>query len=241
MFEINAWRDLPSLFDVKYAELWGEDIEIPERVFFWDKIEIQNQWTLEATHMACGSYGIIHATNVHNINNHEWEQHKAPWYWEEFCATFATQNYNPKIQGSSLQEQLTFAKSKTLIEWYTRLDKKVKYEYQINLAKKRCIYTGSANIDRTKTRKSEDKYAVIGNWPWHIFMLCGYGKKWLIAMNSYWDESYDWGFFYIRWEDVGALFSAYVLFDKKDFRTMPQRKEKIKENIAQKRNLQTLY
>jgi len=42
------------------------------------------------------------------------------------------------------------------------LDKKNKEEFQINITKKRCLYTGSTNINRAKTRDSKDKYAVIG-------------------------------------------------------------------------------
>lgn len=238
-YEVNACRDSPQATDYHYGDLMGEDIAIPERVFLsWPTI--QNQWADPITKMACWSYGIIHWTNIHNWS--EGKQYDAKDYWKSFVKAHKREDYDPITRWSSLQAQLDFSKSKDwgLLSWYVKLDKKNKSEYQINLAKNRCVYTGSSNIDRKKTRDSEDKYAVIGKGAGHIFVIVWYWKKGLICQNSYWPKYMDNWYFYIHWEDIWALFSCYAMIDKKDYRTMDQWKavfkkkseEKIKDRFA---------
>jgi hypothetical protein len=44
----------------------------------------------------------------------------------------------------------------------------------------------------------------------------------LIAVNSYWKEYMDDGYFYIYWGDIPCLFSAYALFDHRGWKSMIQ-------------------
>lgn len=235
-YEVQACRDSPKATDYKYADLMWEDIQIPERVFrSWPTI--QNQGADPITKMACGSYGIVHWTNIHNWLDKSGKQYDAKEYWKKFVEKHKNDEYNPITQGSSLQAQLDFARAKEqkMISGYVRLDKKNKEEYQINLAKKRCVYTWSMHIDRKKTRDSKDKFAVIGKGAWHIFVIVGYWKKWFVCQNSYWPTYMDDWYFYLYYEDLDALFSCYSMIDYKDYRTMDQWRQLLKERAESKK------
>jgi len=229
---IPRWaRDAPSDKDLLYSELWGDDIttELPERVFLAEGVKIYNQWAKKYTRMACGSYWLVHGTNIHNHLNVEGSEMDPYNHWGAFVNAHKKPWYDPITMGSSLQDQLNFGILQGLIKAYTRLEKTKKQEYQINLANKRCVYSGSSNIDREKTKKSKDKFAVIWPGAGHIFLICGYGPKGLVCMNSYWPLYMDNWFFYVRREDTHALFSCYSLFDQKDYRTMEQWRKIIKQ------------
>lgn len=234
-YEVNACWDSPKATDYKYGDLMGEDIAIPERVFLsWPKI--QNQWADPITRMACGSYGIIHWTNIHNRVSNSGKQYDAKDYRvNKFVPKHKYDGYDPITQGSSIQTQLDFSRQKEqqLLSGYVSVNKKKKEEFQINLTKQRCIYTGSTNINWGKTRDSDDKYAVIGKWAGHIFIIVGFGRKWRVCQNSYWPDYMDGWYFYIHYEDTEALFSCYAMIDYKDFRTMDQWKAIFKQKQSE--------
>ena len=232
-YEVNACRDAPDERDILYWSVAKETVTVPERVFRPVPL-IHNQWLDPLTKMACWQYGMIHGVNTMNDINNEWVQRDPKPNWLTFVNAHKTPRYNPIEKWSSLQDNLNFTTSLWAIEWYVKIDKLNKEEYQLNLAKKRCLYTGSSNIDWRKTRDSDDKYAVIGKGAGHIFAIVWYGKKWLVCVNSYWPDYMDDGYFYIHREDIGALFSCYALIDAKDYRTMEQWKLARKKNSKPK-------
>lgn len=229
VYEVNACRDAPDDNDILFWAVADTERIVPERVFY-KTATIYNQWAQPTTKMGCWSYGMVHCTNTVNDIDIRGKQYEPIEYRLWFVDTYETANYNPIVKGSSLQDQLNYARKQQLIEWYVKLDKLNKEEYQTNLAEKRVLYTWSSNINWKKTRDSKDKYAVVEKWAGHIFAITGYGKKWLVCLNSYWPNYMDWGYFYIRWEDIGCLFSVYALVDHKDYRTMEQWKAKRAEN-----------
>jgi hypothetical protein len=99
------------------------------------------------------------------------------------------------------------------------------------LSKGHFIYTGSKKIDWKKTRASKDKVAVIGIGSPHIIMGGGYNDKYLFIQQSSGDTGYDKGWMYLKWEDLGSLFSVYGIID----RAMPKTLKKIADLIAEKK------
>lgn len=232
-YEVNACRDAPDDNDILFWAV-AETKVVPERVFYPTKT-IYNQWLKPTTKMACWSYGMVHCTNTINELDMRGKQYNPLEYRLWFVDTYETATYNPIVKGSSLQDQLNYARKQQLIEWYVRLDKLSKEEYQTNLAEKRVLYTGSSKINWKKTRDSTDKYAVLtDSWAWHIFAITGYWKKWLVCLNSYWPDYMDWWYFYIKRDDIGCLFSVYALVDYTDWRTMDQWKEARKKYAENK-------
>lgn len=216
-YEQDACWDTPSDKDILYSELMGAETQktFPERGIWWNDNTVYNQWLEPFTKMACGSYWTIHGVNIYNKLDGEYEidpkDHRAL-----FVKAYKTDSYDPVVKGSSLQNQVDFARKLNHIAGYTRIDKLKKEDYMENLAEWRCILTGSSNINWKKTRDSADKFAVIEKWAGHIVLIRGYWPKGLVCRNSYWHNYMDDGDFYIRREDIGALFSCYALVDYKD-------------------------
>lgn len=215
-YEQDACRDSPSNQDIMYSDLMGsEERNLPERVLRWDKNTVFNQWLDPFTKMACGSYWIMHGVNIYNTIDSETEQDPKELR-NQFVKAHKTDSYDPVVKGSSLQAQVDFARKQNHIAGYVRINKLDKLEYMQNLFEWRLIYTGSSNINWRKTRDSKDKFAVIEKGAGHIVLIRGYWPKGLVIRNSYWPDYMDDGDFYLRWEDIGALFSCYALIDYKD-------------------------
>lgn len=62
-------------------------------------------------------------------------------------------------------------------------------------------------------------------------MIGGYNDKYLFIQQSSGDTGYDKGRMYLKWEDIGALFSVYGIID----RALPSTLNKIAELIAEKK------
>lgn len=223
--EINACRDDPSPLDICYEQLeeWGA--ELPIRLY-WSWIEIQNQWLSPKSKMWCWQFGMVHCTNLHNHLSMAWEQYWWLTQWLKFVDKYKTPTYDPIIKGSSLQNNLKFARDEKMIDGYVKISTKEQVMHSI--FNKRMIYTGSSKIDWKATRDSKDKYAVVtDNGAWHIFAIVGYWKKGMVCLNSYWPNYMDKWYFYIRREDIWCLFSMYSLLDFKDKRSNKQIKERL--------------
>jgi hypothetical protein len=63
------------------------------------------------------------------------------------------------VQGSSLQNNLHFARAEQMIDGYVKIT--TKEQVMQSIFNKRMIFTGSNKIDWRATRDSKDKYAVI--------------------------------------------------------------------------------
>lgn len=240
--EVDACWDEPSVTDVKMFELFGSEDSLPSTIDHRGKTTTYNQFLQDTTKMACGSYWIRHIINLSNkltggtIDDPQ-------WLWNRFCNAYTTSEYIPEKQGSSLQDQMKFARKLWLIEatykipvgdWMILSDEnkqKVINSIKTAIDKKHFIYTGSRKIDWKKTRASKDKVAVIGTGSPHIIMGWGYNDKYLFIQQSSWDTGYDKGWMYLKWEDIGSLFSVYGVID----RAMPATLNKIARLIEEKK------
>ena len=220
----SAWFDSPDTRDWLYEALSGSDYvaERPSYINLATGLPVQNQWDENNpdTSMACGSYGTAHCINSNNTLD-DWDvfiwgnEYRAR-FLQFFKTKYEQLGINPIIEGSYKQDQLTLAIEDKYILAYARcvtIDDVLE-----NLARGRAIQTGSKRINYKATKKTLDKVAVIGTWPAHLFAIVGYNesKEVLICMNSRWPNSLDEGFFYVRYEDIGALYTMHALFDWDD-------------------------
>jgi hypothetical protein len=56
MEEIDACWDEPSILDVKFTQLFGSDVILPDIIDYRGKTKTYNQFLQDETQMACGSY-----------------------------------------------------------------------------------------------------------------------------------------------------------------------------------------
>lgn len=225
--EVPNWGfDAPDARDRLYEAIFWADYttERPRYVNLAEGLFVQNQWEDNDpdTSMACGSYSMAHCINANNKLD-DWDIYvEGNWFWSVFVDFFADKykelGIDPIKSGSYKQDQLTLAQEMDYIIAYTRcttID-----DVKENLARGRAIQTGSKQIDYKATKLTSDKIAVIGTWPAHLFAIVGYDddREVLICMNSRGSKtlSMDKGFFYIRYEDIGALYTMHALFDFDD-------------------------
>jgi len=232
MEEVDACWDEPSVCDVRSRELYGDIYDYPKAIDNRTVTTIYNQWLLDITRMACGSYGVIHTINVANYYTGWWE-HDPKEQWIRFVERYKTEEYDPVSQGSSLQDQLDFAKKLWFIDWYYRISRgdNIVLEIKSAIARGEYIYTGSKQIDWKATRASDDKVAVVGNGSAHIVEIDWYNNTYLFCRNSYGDKSYDWWYFYLKREDISCLFTIYAVKDH----AWPERKDRIRDIVSEKK------
>ena len=176
----------------------------------------------------CTWYGLTHVYNWENIN----EYANNGLVFTELNPNTFTDNHLHYLATRLAEFKLSWK-----IEGWTSItnsekDKATKMKKAIDMGM--FIYTGSAYWDwwaitRTKVY-SENKNK---EFVWHAYCIVDYDdSKWMfVAKNSWWD---DWGnkwYFYIKYEDVYKLYTAYVIIDKDDTGTF--KKFKLKEKIRQ--------
>ena len=233
--EQDATRDEPSPLDLTRDELFGGDFSLPKPmptiVDHRPKATIYSQGLLAESHMACWSYGMRHIINLIERLAGDKDEINPIDDWRLFYPAHKTKDYNPLEKWSSMQAQLDFATKKWRINGYYKVTTVQEMKEAIN--KHNFIYTGSKKIDRKKTRDSKDKVVVVGEWPWHIIELDGFDdeKKLFYMRNSYGRKAYDNGYMYLKYEDIGCLFSMYAVIDKHDGTL----KDRIKARIAKKK------
>ncbi len=222
--EQNAWFDLPSEGDRLYWALaWAEKpLTIPKYVDLSPWLVLQDQGIKHtpSTGMACGNYWFVHATNCNNLHDNGGKQIDAFERWVRFLSIYEpiynAEWVDPIKEGTAKQHHMDLGKKDKLILWYLRLTNTD--EYEENLSRKRNLYTGSKWIDWKKTRESKDKIAVMWAWAAHLFFICWFDheKRLLKCGNSTALKYYDEGYFYLRYEDIGCLYTVHALLDFDD-------------------------
>lgn len=237
--EKDAIYDKPRDEDRRYELVYWEDDTLPNKVLLGNGVPIQSQFISRnpSTDMACGSYGIGHATNVANAIENSQEYilcHMHRWDFVAFYTDIYEERYNmnPLTDWSYLQHQIDFARKKDLIAGYARVRSAAQMRQA--LSNWHLIYTGTSNIDWWATIDNDNK-AVRGRWYWHAFCIDWYDWKRFRCRNSWGPGYMDNGWFWIHEDDIDVLFSKYVIFDKKDqeivnrfIDTINNRKEKLK-------------
>lgn len=221
---VNACRDAPDARDYTADDVyfWSEKT-LPEIVDHRRVGTVYNQFLNPDTKMACWSYWIIHADNVNELL--DWKQEVNPrGHWLEFVRVHKTPSYDPIVKGSSLQDQLNFAQ-KTEVTWgYYKVT--TKEQIMGWLAQWCMFYTGSSKVDREATKRSPGNVMVISKWPAHIVCGVWYDKEWIFIRNSGALKHMK-----LRWEDLWAMFSMYMIVPK----TKANILDKVRNNILKKK------
>lgn len=181
---------------------------------------VYNQFINDDTKMACWSYGMIHADNVNELL--VWGKEVNPrWHRLEFVRIYRTPKYDPIVKGSSLQDQMEFAKKTEVTGWYYRVY--TQQEIMEWLSKWFMWYTGSTNIDWEATKKSPDNVCVIKSGsPAHIVCLIGYDKDYVYIRNS-------WALKHMKLkrDDLDQLFSIYIIVPKTESNVLDRAKARM--------------
>lgn len=225
----NAARNEPRASDWLFWDVVDySSTEVKE----WDSqmlarnLLVLDQSDNKDTKMACGSFSNIQSVNIDNIL----EEFDA-WYW--WASTwmdfveFATPRHNERGRGSPIevgslhQDQMDYLMDRKLIKWY--IETETVFEAKVSINRGRCISTGSDRIDRSRTRQAPYT-AYISSGSGHFFLIVGFDddmiignkKGFFICLNSYWDNSYDNGYFYLHYGDFWVLYTPYALVPKSD-------------------------
>ncbi len=223
---VKEWGgfDLPDDRDHLYGALaWAEKIvELPKVVDLspWLVLQSQDGKNDPSTGMSCGNHWIVNGTNCNNLfdNGGKYIDALARWvrWLKIYTPIYKKEGVDPITEWTAKQHHMDFSKKEEDIIAYFRLY--TVQEFKENLARKRVLYTGSWGIVWRKTRERDDKIAVM--WPWdkHIFFICWYddNKKLLKCGNSTRIKDYDNWYFYLKYEDIGCLFTVHSLLDYND-------------------------
>lgn len=221
--DFPAWgMDRPDPRDWHYwAVAWSDkESDIPSKYDIAIWLEVQNQGIerTPSTYMACGGFGKAHLSNAMNLHDDGdvytiWEIYRKD-FCEYFREDYKAKGVNPYTDGSRMQDHLRYARHLDLISWWVKVI--TVDDIKANIARDRGIYTGSNKIDRKATKK--DNIAVIDEGSAHIFGIIWYDDDTRLfkCVNSYWPKVYEKWYFYLRYEDIGSLFSMYALIDVDD-------------------------
>jgi hypothetical protein len=208
---LNAVEDIPDKRDFlwsEYVEWIGDKIKFP-----WRQLKLWNQYDQTDTYKACSCYWATYIFNGWQILECqkleiEFEQENPRRKWQVFQA----ERWYPDMW-ASLQEMMSFFRKRKLIDW--NLLCKTAQECK-NAIKNWCgIYTWSAKCSWSKTSKAK-QFVYDENWAKHCFAIVDYDDNWLRAINSFWEDWWDKGRFYIPDEDYKYLYSTYALVDHDD-------------------------
>lgn len=194
--------------------LWTEKIQqdclhSKYRIFLKDN-EIQNQSLDISTKYGCVFYTGSTICNTLNFLHKEKERISGI----ELCNEAEKMGLLDRQKWAWLISSPKLLKRLWYIESYARA--RTLDDVKLSLANNKLVQTGSNRINRKETIKNNN---VVVEWEsyWHSFAICWYDdiKKILICENSYGEEKFDDGYFYLKYEDFGLLFeSRYVMTDK---------------------------
>jgi len=238
--ETNACWDNPSDLDISKEELlWDDSWELPWAIDHRNRGTVYSQWIYDFTHMACWTYGSRHCTNLQSVLEWWFEHDPAPTR-RKFVRVYKTPTYDPIVKWSSLQDQVQYSQKNWISAWYYVIKKNDDTVQNMKQAinSHHFILTGTTNCSRTKTKASKDKVMVMDWWPWHIIAIIGYDddKQVFFVRNSSGRAVYDNGHIYLRYADVGKMFSIYAIIPKSRTELellIRQKVAKKKENFVQ--------
>jgi len=204
----NGVKDCPDERDFKFWAIVKPRTDVPEEILPDFKNEILNQGNT----MRCTLFSPAGAIN--HMNRKEFGEFELTNYPRktgvEYLEEAIKRGYS-EINWWYIQEWVKLYRDKWDFTGYAVVDK-TKDALKEAIASGKPICAGSNTIDWSKT----GKYAHIGNGQGHAFYFPFYSKEWVIVPNSWGDTVHDRGYFTIKWEDIGCLFTCYALLDKSD-------------------------
>lgn len=223
----NAVYDRPDERDFlwsEYCEWLGDKVRFPGR-----ELKVWNQYKDSDTYKACSCFWLTGVFNWGQIlefrkQGIEFEQEDPRWKWLAFQAERWYLN-----SGASLQDMMKFFRNRWLIDWNLLCKTAQECKNAINNG---CgIYTGSKKCSWSKTSKAK-QFVYDENWANHCFMIWDYDENGLRALNSFGENWWDWGWFYIPDENYKDLFSTYAIVDHDDTGKIEEMRYKMEFNKA---------
>ncbi len=212
----DACIDAPRDTDYSHDELfWSEWATVEKKQL--NKTKAQNQWAQKETHYACTIYSMVHCSNEENFL----EASKLGSSVDEMNAIDIVKDvveadvwFNP-TSGWSLQEAMDYFRKNNIIAGYAIC--KTLSDIKQAILSGRMVNTWSRSINWTETKRNGN-IAVAGTSYWHAFCIEWFDDtRWvLICRNSYGEQQYDSGRFYVRYEDLWLLYTRYAIIDYSD-------------------------
>lgn len=224
---LNSAFDSNDERDYKYNELFWNEIEIPDFILL-------DNWIIQDQNKAWYPMWCVYfsSSEVDNYCNSRDKIIDRTLWWElcDKSTTWSETEWDYVVNWPKLLKELW------LIKWYIL----VKDDLIKALSNWNPIHTWCNRINWKKTK--ENNIAIIEDWAWHSFHIIGYNRTWsmvnewnhtipnnvFICKNS--SNSYDNGFFYIKFDDISALYEARYIFTN-DTTLIDNYKNKIMENI----------
>lgn len=200
-----------------------------EKDFPWRELKVWNQYDQKETYKACSAYWLTAVYNWLQIiefrkQGIEREQENPRRKWNVFQA----ERGYPDMW-ASLQDMMKFFIKREKIDGYV-LCKNIQ-ECKNALKNWFGLYTGSKECSWSKTSKAKS-FVYDKNWANHCFAIVDYDDNWLRAINSFWENWWDKGWFYIPDECYKYLFSTYVIVDHDDTGKIDEMRYEMEYNEA---------
>jgi Papain family cysteine protease len=218
--QYNAGIDLPDSRDIGIEEIGMGIIDISKvpRKVHYKNTPILNQGSIGAC-TVFGTSGALFETSFIDADDHgvPYNQPYDPWTrWSQ-----AKERGASDTQGWSLQGAIQLLADKKDIVGYARVATRGANSWELLvsvLANKKTIATGSQKWDWGKIGVSPYIYQEKTSDSGHIWAIVGYDldKRHFICRNSWTQNWGDQGHFYLSFDDVGFLYSTYILLDPSD-------------------------
>ncbi len=207
--------DSPSSKDWKYSDFIKNREENAEWISenkWWDKeiMIVWDQFDQDTTYKGCTAYWLTSPYNWYNMKEYadawvEYSQEDPRRKWEAYQAT----RWRPNV-GSSLQKMMSFFRTRKLIDWNVVANGVE--EMKNALDNDFYIYTGTNSCNWRETSRTGIFVYKRNGWG-HWFAIIGYDEIWFIAINSFWDDRGNKGYFTIPFKDEKYLYSTNVIID----------------------------
>lgn len=203
----DACIDLPRTTDYMFDEMMGASINPVSKVEHKRTI-VQDQGIDRdpSTKYACTCFSGSHIVNELNAIEESFLSIAWETLWGE-----ALQHGAGIGVGWYLQKAIDLMRELGYISGYSVVSSldSIKNALYIN----QLIYTGTNKCDWSKTR--ETNIFTPGTSYWHAFCIVWYDDttEMLTAKNSYWEDKYDQGYFYIPYSHIDKLFTMYAVVD----------------------------
>lgn len=205
-------RDMPDERDYGYEAIFGSN-EILPSICIIDDWDYQDQSLELATKYMCVFYSSAQGSNIQN--HFEWSKVRIGGKELGLIAIEAGL-LDPKA-GAAIQSWPKLLRDKGYIDGWAKVS--TMDEIRNSIYNQRPIVVWSNKINWKNARVSPF-IATLGDSYWHGFIIIGYDdiERQLICKNSYWEEKFDWGLFYLSYDNYNQILfpSKYSLLDSKD-------------------------
>ena len=217
--------DVPDVRDYEYTDVFGANEELPSICIINDG-EYQDQSLEKITKYMCVFYSSSHGTNIQNHLEGSEERISG-----KALGLMALEDWLLDEKAwAAIQSWPRMLRSKGYIDWWAKVSTMSEMKSSIYNQRPILVWSNKVNWQDAK----ESPY-IATEWKsyWHAFVIIGYDdiERHLICKNSYWEDMFDWGLFYISYDSYNDILfpSKYSILDSKD--EVLEYKKKIMEGI----------